>query len=379
MGILVFTDTFCDANGVSRFLQDICSEAICANRQLIIFTSTSKTRCKSFSNLNNFKPLFGFKIPFYKELDIVVPPFLQMLKSAKNLDIQTVHISTPGPVGILGIYFAKKYNLKLTGTYHTNFPAYIFDNTKSKTCQKIAVWFMRWVYSKFDKILTRSSSYKEILENDLKINGTKIKTLKPGIKIENYSPQLRNVEIWEKYQISKTSQKVLYVGRLSKEKNFDFLLNVWDKFYQKYLSTNLIDAELIVVGEGSLDKKAKKLNDKNVHLFGFKGGFELAQIFASSDLFLFASVTETLGQVIMEAQASGLPAIVANVGGHLQIVGGGTKVLPIDVPVWSESIFESLAKKDQKVQNGLKNFDFMQSFSIKNSFDDFWSFNLSQN
>ncbi len=375
MKVLVFTDTFCDANGVSRFLQDICSESLVHNKSLTVFTSTIKKRCKSFENLQNFKPFFSFKMPFYRELDLVIPNFFKILKEAENQNATMVHVSTPGPMGLLGIYFAKKHNLPLIGTYHTNFPAYIFDNTKSKFAEKLAILFMKFLYLKFDKVLIRSSVYKEILENQLKIDPKRIAILKPGINIQSFSPKFGDTTIWHKYNIPEQSYKILYVGRLSKEKNFDFLLEFWEKFHQKFIATNLMKADFIIIGEGSLRKKADKLKDKNIHFLGFKGGVELSRIYGSSDLFVCASITETLGQVIMEGQASGLCTLVADNGGHLQIVGNGTEALPLDLEIWCDEAFKVLNCKEQMRKKSLANIEFMQSFSIEKSFEDFWLHN----
>ena len=113
---------------------------------------------------------------------------------------------------------------------------------------------------------------------------------------------------------------LLYVGRISKEKNVPFLLQVWERLKKRCPN---LDARLILVGEGSMiTQMQERMAPLGVHfLGGIRDAALLSQLYASSDLFLFPSLTDTLGQVVMEAQASRVACIVSDQGGPQSIVG----------------------------------------------------------
>ncbi len=156
--ICLFTDTICDANGVSRFLQDMAKESVKNDVTLNILSSTSKSYCEKFENVFIFKPLLKMKMPFYKELDLVFPPFLQMSQKVKELQPDVIHISTPGFVGFIGLLIALKNKIPIVGTYHTDFPMYIYSNTKSKLAKNITKFYMKLFYKKFHYLITRSKN-----------------------------------------------------------------------------------------------------------------------------------------------------------------------------------------------------------------------------
>lgn len=378
MTIALFTDTFCDANGVSRFLQDICAQSKKEEKTngLYILTSTNKTRCDIGENIFNFKPVFSFKMPFYPELSLAIPPVFAIYKKFKELNPDIVHISTPGFIGLFGLLFAKLKRKKIVGTYHTDFPEYIFKNTKNIYAKNISIWLIRQFYKSFSIIFLRSYEYKYKLTNEIKIEQNKLKILSAGIDLNKFNPKYHDRNIWENYNLDKDSLKVLYVGRLTKEKNFLFLIAAWGEFYKKYIQTLEINAQLIVVGEGLYSKDKDKLKNQNIYFLGHKDKEELSKIYASSDLFIFPSITETLGQVVMEAQASGLMVFVANKGGQIHIANpDGSQILGVeeeDLSLWCQKM--ALALKNQNLLNEIrvKNPIFMEQFAIKNSFEDFW-------
>ena len=170
----------------------------------------------------------------------------------------------------------------------------------------------RSFYKQFEKVYSRSAEYFDILKDDIKLPQNKLHILKAGTDIGSFHIKYKEEGFWRAYEgIDNDSIKLLYVGRLTKEKNFPFLLDMWDTLLGK-TDKNI---ELICCGEGKiLDEKAA-LKNKKVHLLGYKGGEELSKIYANSDIFLFPSTTDTLGQVVMEAQSSALPALVSNIGG----------------------------------------------------------------
>lgn len=379
MKIAIFTDTFCDANGVSRFLQDMAKESASAGCALNIVTSTVKMRCEPRANIHNLHPLVRIRMPFFRELDLVFPPVGRMYSTMKRLDPDIVHISTPGPVGLTALILARWLSKPVSGTYHTDFPSYLRKNTKSAWVERVTRWFMRRFYKNFIKIFVRSQEYLSVLENDIGISADRLEVLKPGINTETFDRRYRDTKHWKTYGLRSGSKKVLYVGRLSREKNFLFLLDVWERFYETYIATGIIDADLVVIGEGKLMKRAMKYQTKRVALLGYKGKEDLSRAYASSDLFVFPSVTETLGQVVMEAQASALPVIVSDKGGQVATVDerGGSVLDVASADNWCEEIARYLNDETFRSEASEVCYERMRHFSISRSFEAFWESHLS--
>lgn len=354
-------------------------EAAAAGCELNIVTSTLKSRCDRRENTYNLKPLMRIQMPFYRELDLVMPPIGTMYSVMKRLDPDVVHISTPGPVGVTALLLAWWFSKTVSGTYHTDFPSYLRKNTKSASVERFTLWMMRRFYKRFAKIFVRSQDYLSVLEQDIKIPADRLEVLKPGINTETFDRCYRNTKHWKTYGLRSGSKKVLYVGRLSREKNFLFLLDVWERFYETYVATGIIDADLVVIGEGKLMKRAAKFQSKRVALLGYKGKEELSVAYASSDLFVFPSVTETLGQVVMEAQSSGLPVIVADKGGQVATVdtSGGSILDVASAQNWSEEIARYLLDETFRSNASEVCYTRMRNFSISRSFEAFWESHLS--
>ena len=375
ISIALFTDTICDANGVSRFLQDMAKEANKKDIKLNILSSTVKNYCDSLPNVHIFKPAIKIKMPFYKELDLVFPPIFKMAKKLKELDPDIVHISTPGFVGLIGLFIAMRYSKPVIGTYHTDFPMYLYKNTKSKFLKAIVSFYMRIFYIKFKALATRSKEYIENIHNGIKFKKENIYFLQPGTNIESFDPKYRDLDIWEDYGLDKDFKKFLYVGRATKEKNLDVLFQKWKEFYTQ---SELKSSYLIVVGNGELEKHKDELKEYNVVFLGHKQKEELSRIYASSDIFVFPSTTDTLGQVVLEAMASATPVIVTDKGGPCEIVARGENEVGFiksinDQKKWIDRFLQiEKGETDTKLM-GKNAYKYAQNFSITNSFESFYA------
>jgi len=374
ISIALFTDTICDANGVSRFLQDMAKEANKKDIQFNIISSTVKIYCDPLPNVHIFKPTLKMKMPFYKELDLVWPPVFKMAKKLKEFDPDVIHISTPGFIGFVGLMIAIRYKKPVIGTYHTDFPMYLYKNTKSKLVKGITSFFMRLFYIKFKALATRSREYIDNIYQDIKFKKENIYFLQPGTNIESFDPKYYDMEIWEHYGLDKSFKKFLYVGRATKEKNLDVLFEKWKEFYNK---STLKHSYLIVVGNGDLEKHKEELKEYNVVFLGHKQKEELSAIYASSDIFVFPSTTDTLGQVILEAMASATPVIVTDEGGPCGIVDGSEKEVGFiknthDRQKWIDRFIEIENGEIDTNLMGKNAYEYAQNFSIANTFDSFY-------
>jgi glycosyltransferase involved in cell wall biosynthesis len=375
--ILLITDTVCDANGVSRFIQDMAKNANEYKIPFRVLSATAKTYCDSYPNIHILKPLLRFKMPFYKELDIAFPPYFKMAKEFKQFNPDIVHISTPGLVGFWGLCLALWYKKPIVGTYHTDFPMYIYENTKSNFTRKVTGFFMGLFYKKFSALITRSKEYIPNISKDIGFDANKIHVLKPGTDLKKFKSSYHNNNIWLQYDIPTDTKKFLYVGRITCEKNLDLLFEYWKEFYEK---SELKNSTLVLIGEGDLEIRKDELKNFNVEFLGHKRGEELYTLYASSDFFVFPSTTDTLGQVVLESLACATPVLVTTIGGPNSIVSAakdevGFALNPNDKSAWINKFLEiekdtiDLDKLSNNTQEHIKN------YSIEKSFENFIKIN----
>ncbi len=380
MKVLLFTDTLADINGPSRFVQNIADQALLAGRDLRIFASTRIPHAHR-ANVTNFEPILAMKMPKYENLDLTLPPLLPMLRAADAIQPDVVHISTPGPVGLVGLLASRMLRCPAIGVYHTDFPAYIDRLFEDHVLTSTSRHAMRLFYSSFQAIFTRSEDYAQNLRA-MGVNPGRLSRLLPGIDLHAFGPRFRDTGIWEAlpgrtcHPGPASPLRVLYCGRVSVEKNLPLLARIWKLARQRLLADRL-SAELIIVGDGPYRATMEQeLKGQAARFLGFRHGAELSAIYASSDLFVFPSVTDTLGQVVMESQASGLPALVTDQGGPKEIVHESVTghILRADLPgAWADAIVALCADAGRREQMGRAAAEAMDRRSISASFDHFWS------
>ena len=313
--IALFTDTLADINGVARFVQALAAHA----PDIHILTST-RHAVPIAPSIHNIPPLLACNMPGYALLDLALPSPGALLARAAVLRPDAVHVSTPGPVGLAGRRFALRHRLPLIGTYHTDFPAYVDHLFDDAALTAVAACALRRFYAPFDRVLVRSAEVTSRVAA-LGIHTDRIIALRPGIDTDRFHPRHRDRSIWSTFPgIRAPSIKLLYVGRVSVEKNLPMLARIWPRL-RAAAHTRGLDTQLIIIGDGPYRVAMQRdLATHDAVFLGFRHGDDLARLYASSDLFLFPSTTDTLGQAVMEAQASGLPAIVSDQGGPCEIV-----------------------------------------------------------
>jgi len=366
--ICLISDTIYDVNGVSRFIQDYAKEAKRFDKEFYVIGSTKKNHYEEIDNIINLKPAFTMKMPFYKSLDLVFPSFFKIYKKIKQINPNLIHISTPGTVGLCALISAKFLKIPVVGIYHTDFPSYLYKNTKSKFVKAGTILFLKLFYKSYKAIFLRSQEYSSIVQEQLKFKEEDLYLVKPGININSFDKSFKDEKIWEKYGVDNNKFKVLYVGRLSVEKNVDKLISFWKEFAFE-------DCELILVGD--LEFELEKESLKNIKIVGRKQKEELSILYASSDCFIFPSTTDTLGQVVMEALSSGLPVIVTNKGGPKTFVEDSFADI-IDINQKAEVKNAIIKLKENKNLHKIKGenaYNFMRDKSISYSFLHFWEDN----
>ncbi|NCC50107.1 MAG: glycosyltransferase [Spartobacteria bacterium] len=307
------TDTFTDINGVTKTIHTLAAMARDARKDIMVITSLDHEPRADFP-VKNFTPVGTFRMPEYESLLISYPPFMEMLAYFEEMAFDEVIISTPGLLGTCALGVAKLLGIPIKGIYHTDFPRFFTDITEDEKLGELAWRYMRWFYGEVDQILAPTRQYKSLLM-DGGLDGANIEIMPRGIDCEKFSPSLRDPDRWKAYGLN-GSFKFIYVGRVSREKNIEVML----KAFQGACEDGM-DADLIIVGEGpQADELNKKYGNPRIVFTGSLYDEELAKGYASADMLVFPSLTDTFGNVVLEAHASGLPAIVSDEGGPQEIV-----------------------------------------------------------
>lgn len=310
-----FTDTLEDVNGVATTIRKMTASGMAAGHDLIVVTSRPEIQITDIP-IKNFTPIGEFELPEYELQKLSFPPILQMMDYIQREKFTELIISTPGPVGITALIAAKTLGLRTSGIYHTDFPQYVRILTDDSFLETLTWNYMHWFYSQIDLLYVNSEYYRNCWV-DRGIAPDKIKILPRGLDTAHYHPSKRNNKLRKTFGAQADEVVLLYVGRISKEKDLDLLASAYHQLQRKKMGV-----KLVLVGDGPYLKTLKKAIP-TAHFTGYLQGDELAEVFASADIFAFPSTTDTFGNVVLEAMASGLPCVVSDTGGPRELVQEG--------------------------------------------------------
>jgi glycosyltransferase involved in cell wall biosynthesis len=312
-----FTDTIVDVNGVARTIQTVATLA--EQHDTPVTTVTCHPTPPPFQgHLRNFTPIHHMALPEYESMVLSIPPLLEMLRWCEKEQFTRIIISTPGPVGLVALWIAKILDIPTVAIYHTDLPHYARILTDDPSMEALAWHLVRFLYGHVDQVYVLTEAYRRLLQ-DNGLADKDIRIFPKGTDVTLFHPDRRDLALWKRYGLN-GSTKLLYVGRVSREKGLDLLGEAYRR-----LREERADVELVVVGDGPyLDELKRKWVDVPGVLFtGFVEGEELAALYASSDVFAFPSTTDTYGSVVLEAQAAGLPAVVTDEGGPREVIVEG--------------------------------------------------------
>ena len=179
------------------------------------------------------------------------------------------------------------------------------------------------------------------------IDADKIAFMPRGLDEDLFHPGRREPGFWSRYGL-RSGPTLLYVGRISREKNLDLLLDAFER-----LRAGGRPAQLALVGDGPyLEELRRRRARPDVAFTGFLRGEELARAYASSDLFAFPSTTDTFGSAVLEAMACGLPAVVTDLGGPREIVErqGGGRVVPASPEAFAAALSDLVDHPTRRVK-----------------------------
>jgi 1,2-diacylglycerol 3-alpha-glucosyltransferase len=314
--IAFFTETYLpNIDGVAVILSEIKKILEKNGHTVLIF-------CPKLDREHKEKNVFYFSsVPFppYPSYRFAIS-FRGIGKILKEKRVDIIHSHGMGPMGLAAIYYSRTLNIPLVGTLHTNIQEathYLFKSEKLKKFSKEIAWdYLRFYFNNCEFTTVPSKVIKE----ECKRNGIKNLIVIPyGI----------NLDVFKKVKTSRDKTiKILYVGRLVREKNLDVVIKAARKIEREIKNRFNKETKFIIVGDGPAkgyyEDLTKKYKVDNLFEFvGFVKHEDTVKYYSGCDLFIFPSKFETLGLVSIEAMACGLPVVGARYLAIPEIVKDG--------------------------------------------------------
>ncbi len=289
-----------EINGVSLTLSKLV-QGLCARNHQVQLIRPRQTRVDQALHHTGFEELLmrGMPIPRYPELKLGLPGKRALIQAWTLRRPDLVHIATEGPLGWSALQAARRLRLPVTSDFRTNFHAYS-EHYGVGWLRKPIVAYLR----KFHNLTQLTMVPTQALRAELMAGGfNNVQVVARGVDTQLFRPDRRSGDLRAQWGATANSLVLLVVGRLAAEKNLDMVLRAFQAMQAAHP-----DVKLVFVGDGPLRESLRQRCPQAVFA-GMRRHEELATYYASADLFLFPSVTETFGNVTIEALASGLPVL----------------------------------------------------------------------
>jgi|RhiMethySRZTD1v2_1073278.scaffolds.fasta_scaffold314769_2 phosphatidylinositol alpha 1,6-mannosyltransferase len=275
-------------------------------------------------------------VPFflYPDVQWAFPRLRDVVEDLSRFRPDVVHVATEFSLGIAGVKAARQLGVPIVASAHTDYDQYAVRY--GVTWALRAGWhYLRWFYGQAHRVLCPSRIYEEHLHSrGVTHTGVWSRGVDPG----EFHPRFLSEAYRARFGVGANDLLVTYIGRIAREKNMELLLRAWET-----LVGSRGGAQLVLVGRGPLEDEIRRRELPGVHVTGLMKGRELAEAYASADIFTFPSPTETFGNSLLEAMGSGLPSLVAAAGGVLEFAEHGRNAWLV-APNSTEAITDGLGR-----------------------------------
>ncbi len=248
------------------------------------------------------------EVPFYPGLRIGVPSLPAAVSSLADGAFDLVHVCSPGPAGIAGALLARALRLPLIGSYHTELTVYAGLRSDEMSITAAMALAVGTFYRACDLVMSPSPAADEELAA-IGIAPERVLRWDRGVDTARFDPSLADPSLLP------GEVNVLYAGRIAREKGADLLAEAFLRAFERDPRLHLV-----LAGGGPEQQGLAERVGEHATFLGWLEGADLARAYASADVMLFPSRTDTFGQVILEAQASGLPVVAVAEGGPLSLI-----------------------------------------------------------
>lgn len=255
----------------------------------------------------------GWKVPRYDGLRFGLPAKTALGRSWSHLRPDLVHVATEGPLGWSAVSVANRLRIPVTSDFHTNFDHYSRHYGVGWLRQPVSAYLRR-----FHNRTARTFVPTSAMAGTLREQGYRnLSVVARGVDTTRYTPTRRDDALRHSWGIVGDAPAVVHVGRLAPEKNLDLVVRAFNAIRKQRP-----DARMIFVGDGPARQALARANPDFVFA-GMRTGDDLAAHYASSDVFLFPSLTETFGNVTLEALASGLCVVAYRYAAAAEVITDG--------------------------------------------------------
>lgn len=320
--VLWFTDTITDLNGVTETLKLFSrgAEEMGMNLRLAVCVPEGESPVDLPGNVMFLPPVHSLSSQVYSSYTVHFPSLLESLKQVCDYSPREIIVSTPGPMGFIGLIAARILGIPCRSIYHTDFKVQLELIIGQGMAPVLADQFCRAFYAASDEIQAPSRIYIEMLQKR-GYPGDRLGLFVRGLEDEAFGFEPgRRFPVMARDGLDPAPFTLLWAGRVSHDKNIDFLL---DRYRDVRKRSD--DIQLVFAGDGpALDHYRERSRDMDgVHWLGRLPRNSLREWYSAADLLVFPSTMDTFGMAVLEAQAGGLPAIVTDVGGPQEIVDNG--------------------------------------------------------
>ena len=307
--LAVFTDTYPPhMNGVAAALGRLTHAVHERGGEVRVITTTDPRAPAAEATVRRWP-----SIPFwaYPQLRVCMPPPGPVARELAAWRPTLVHIATPFGVGLVARRAAMALGVPMVTSYHTSFSQYASFYKLGKLSEP--GWsFLRWFHNSGLRTYCPSNAIREELE-EKGFRNTRIWSR--GVDMTRFNPARRRTAMRERFGAGPDTVVVAYVGRIAAEKGLATAAAA-----MRRLETDK-SMRFVVVGEGPYEKRMRALSPESAMFTGRLSGDALSEAYASADIFVFPSTTDTFGQVLLEAMASGVPVVAADAGPTREVVG----------------------------------------------------------
>ena len=320
--IALFSDTYPpQMNGVSRTLERLVIAARHRGAVVRIFTTTDPELAHADADEVRWN-----SVPFwaYPQVRLSAPRAFAARAALTGFRPDIVHVATEFGVGIAGRMAARSLRIPLVTSYHTSFAAYA-EFYRLGALAGLGWRYFRWFHSAAARTFTPT----EAIRSEVQAHGfANVGVWGRGVDGERFDPAFRSLEWRRGLGIADDAMVVLYVGRIAKEKGLEHALSAMHE-----LAARAPAIRFVYVGDGPYQAELRAAAPATAIFTGRLSGIPLSTAYASSDVFLFPSVTDTFGNVLLEAMASGLVVVSADAGNTRELVGTTRGVIiPVEQP-----------------------------------------------
>lgn len=319
MRIGVFADSYKPyVSGVVRSIETFTQELTALGHEVYIFAPRYPHYRERSSNVFRFHSV---RAPANPDFSLAIPLSARISTTMARLNLDIIHVHSPFLLGRLGVNCARRFGLPLVFTYHTLYEQYVhYVPFGQPLARELMVRMSRSFCNKCDLVITPTKKIKNLLSQyGVKTSIVVVPTGVDLTKFKSGDPSW----LRDNYGIGSEEQVLLFVGRLTKEKNLDFLLEAF-----RLILTGVPSARLVIVATGPEEQHLKDLAENlgisdRVIFTGYLPQSQLISCYHGADLFVFPSVTETQGLVLLEAMAAGLPVVAVDAYGVSDMVSNG--------------------------------------------------------